>query len=117
MTEIDCSHQEFVVTTDINNYSFMFVPPPEASGTAVRVGRGEPEPAAGRADPVQEAFHPAGLQSDPRSLSHNQGRQRKPAAQRPGPGIHRQPLCRTGLSALQEGLHPIYRKPALTVIA
>lgn len=78
------------------------VPPPEASWTAVRVRWGEPEPAAIGADSVQEAVNPAGLQSNSRSHSHNQGWQRKPHTQRPGPSLHCQPLRQTGLCVLLE---------------
>ena len=83
----------------------LFVPHPEASGVAVRVGWGEPEPGAGGAESVQEAVSAAGLMSHSRSVSNDQGWQRKPTTQRSGASLHCRPLRRTGLSLLHSNVY------------
>lgn len=94
------SSRPFVNIPAINNArapACLLLPPPEASGSAVCAGRGEPEPAACRANALQEAVGAAGQQLRPRPLPHHQGRKWEPATQGPGPGLHRQPLRWTGV--------------------
>lgn len=80
---------QFLRSIFIYNCWNLFFPSAEASGAAVLARWGESKPEACRANALQETVGPAGVQSRPWTLSHNQGRQWKPPTQRPGPSLHR----------------------------